>query len=83
MSVEHHDLVHEFPELNDRIHELKMNNAHFRRLFANGFFTTGSRWTQVLARGWLVHEGRRRVGLSDSGASGTCLSLPVRLLHHQ
>ncbi len=28
----------------------------FRRLFVNGFFTTGSRWTQVLARGWLVHE---------------------------
>lgn len=33
MSVEHHDLHHEFPELNDRIHELKVNNAHFRRLF--------------------------------------------------
>lgn len=33
MSVEHHDLHHEFPELNDRIHELKLNNAHFRRLF--------------------------------------------------
>lgn len=33
MSVEHHDLIHEFPELRDRIHELKMNDAHFRRLF--------------------------------------------------
>jgi uncharacterized protein YdcH (DUF465 family) len=33
MSVEHHDLHHEFPELNDRIHEMKLNNAHFRRLF--------------------------------------------------
>ena len=33
MSVEHHDLVHEFPELLDRIHELKMNDHHFRRLF--------------------------------------------------
>ncbi len=33
MSVEHHDLHHEFPELNDRIHELKLNDAHFRRLF--------------------------------------------------
>lgn len=33
MSVEHHDLVHEFPELRDRIHELKMGDAHFRRLF--------------------------------------------------
>ena len=33
MTVEHHDLVHELPELKDRIHELKMGNAHFRKLF--------------------------------------------------
>lgn len=31
-------------------------SADFRRIFINGFFTTGSRWTEVLARGWLVHE---------------------------
>ncbi len=33
MSVEHHDLHHEFPELHDRIHELKLSDAHFRKLF--------------------------------------------------
>ena len=33
MSVEHHDLHHEFSELNDKIHEMKTNNNHFRRLF--------------------------------------------------
>ncbi|MCB1687093.1 MAG: DUF465 domain-containing protein [Halioglobus sp.] len=33
MSVEHHDLIHEFPELKTRIHELKVSDAHFRRLF--------------------------------------------------
>lgn len=33
MSVEHHDLVHEFPELRDRIHDMKVGDAHFRRLF--------------------------------------------------
>ena len=33
MSVEHHDLVHEFPALKDRIHDLKLSNAHFRNLF--------------------------------------------------
>ena len=33
MSVEHHDLVHEFPELKDKIHELKMSDHHFRKLF--------------------------------------------------
>jgi len=33
MSVEHHDLLHELPELKDRIHALKVNDPHFRRLF--------------------------------------------------
>ncbi|MFT4769669.1 MAG: hypothetical protein ACI8RN_002821 [Glaciecola sp.] len=33
MSVPHHDLVHEFPELKDQIHELKTSNLHFRKLF--------------------------------------------------
>ena len=33
MSVEHHDLIHEFPELKVRIHELKVSDSHFRRLF--------------------------------------------------
>lgn len=33
MAIEHHDLVHEFPEHREKIHQLKMNNAHFARLF--------------------------------------------------
>lgn len=33
MTIEHHDLIHEFPELRDRIHELKIGNNHFRKLF--------------------------------------------------
>jgi uncharacterized protein len=33
MSVEHHNLIHEFPQLKARIHELKVSDAHFRRLF--------------------------------------------------
>jgi len=33
MSVEHHDLIHEFPEMKDRIHELKISDHHFRKLF--------------------------------------------------
>ena len=33
MSVEHHDLAHEFPEYKETIHELKMNNLHFQKLF--------------------------------------------------
>lgn len=33
MSVEHHDLHHEFPEFKDAIHTLKTSNNHFARLF--------------------------------------------------
>lgn len=33
MLGEKHDLVHEFPEYKDRIHELKVGNTHFARLF--------------------------------------------------
>ena len=31
--IDKHDLHHEFPEYYDRIHELKINNTHFARLF--------------------------------------------------
>ncbi len=33
MLNEKHDLVHELPEFRDKIRELKMQDAHFARLF--------------------------------------------------
>lgn len=33
MFGENHDLHHEFPEFKDKIHELKMSDGHFQRLF--------------------------------------------------
>lgn len=33
MLGEKHDLIHEFPEHKDKIHELKTSNAHFAKLF--------------------------------------------------
>ena len=33
MHIEKHDLIHEFPEHKDRIHQLKMEDNHFSRLF--------------------------------------------------
>jgi len=33
MLGEKHDLIHELPEHKERIHELKMNNNHFVKLF--------------------------------------------------
>ncbi len=34
MSLEKHDLVHEFPEYREKIHQLKITDHHFARLFA-------------------------------------------------
>jgi uncharacterized protein YdcH (DUF465 family) len=33
MLGEHHDLASEFPELKDKMHSMKMENAHFAKLF--------------------------------------------------
>ncbi|MRI35029.1 GTP-binding protein [Endozoicomonas sp. OPT23] len=33
MLTEHHDLLHELPQYKDQIHDLKINDRHFRRLF--------------------------------------------------
>lgn len=33
MSLDKHDLIHEFPESKETIHKLKTNNSHFARLF--------------------------------------------------
>jgi uncharacterized protein YdcH (DUF465 family) len=33
MNIEHHDLAHEFPEHREKIHNLKLGNAHFVKLF--------------------------------------------------
>ena len=32
MSHVHHELAEEFPEMKDKIHELKISNAHFAKL---------------------------------------------------
>jgi len=31
--MDKHDLLHEFPEHQDKIHQLKLENHHFKRLF--------------------------------------------------
>jgi uncharacterized protein YdcH (DUF465 family) len=33
MQGEHHDLIHELPEFRDKIHELKVSDKHFAKLF--------------------------------------------------
>ena len=34
MLGEHHSLAHEFPEYKDKIHELKISDSEFAKLFA-------------------------------------------------
>lgn len=31
--MEKHDILHEFPELKEKVHALKMSNHHFHRIF--------------------------------------------------
>ncbi|GGC94498.1 GTP-binding protein [Flavobacterium lutivivi] len=31
--MEKHNLINEFPEFREKIHDLKMQNAHFKKLF--------------------------------------------------
>ncbi|MBB1485340.1 YdcH family protein [Oceanospirillum sediminis] len=33
MPVEHHDLIHELPEFKEQIHQLKMEDDRFRKMF--------------------------------------------------
>ena len=40
MSHENHSLANELPEFKEEIHELKMNDAHFRKLFDEYHFLT-------------------------------------------
>lgn len=35
MPIEKHDLLHELPEYKDRIHDLKVSNNHFARIFSD------------------------------------------------
>ena len=40
MKVEHHDLAGEFPEHREKIHTLKMGNAHFAKLLEEYHFVS-------------------------------------------
>ncbi|CUB04345.1 YdcH family protein [Marinomonas fungiae] len=40
MPIENHSLVNELPEYKEQIHELKMSDDHFRRLFEEYNFLT-------------------------------------------
>lgn len=70
MSLEKHDLVHEFPELRERIHQLKTSDAHFARLFEEYHeldhevhrLETGA---EVCAETYLDERKKARLSLKD------------------
>ena len=70
MSVEHHDLIHEFPQLKARIHELKVSALNFRSFFDEYHQLTRSiekmedEGTPVATR-TEVDAKRRRIHLKD------------------
>ncbi|NCF18465.1 MAG: DUF465 domain-containing protein [Haliea sp.] len=64
MSVEHHDLIHEFPELKDRIHDLKVGDSHFRKQLTRSIEKMEDEVTPVSTR--TEEEAKiRRVHLKD------------------
>ncbi len=50
MSHVQHELVQKFPEKKEKIHDLKMNNAHFARLF-DEYHELNRRVHRIEARG--------------------------------
>ncbi len=68
--IEAHDLVHEFPEHRERIHEMKMNDAHFARLFEE-YHTVNKEVQRIEQRventsdEYLEEQKKKRLALKD------------------
>ncbi|MDD2723774.1 MAG: YdcH family protein [Methylovulum sp.] len=70
MLTEKHDLIHEFPEFNDRIHDLKINNAHFAKLLTehdelNDAIHRAEIEVDVVADDYLETLKKQRLALKD------------------
>jgi len=71
MLTEKHDLIHEFPEFRDRIHDLKISNAHFAKLLnehdelSHTIFRSEIE-VEVLADDYLETLKKQRLALKDA-----------------
>ncbi len=70
MLTEKHTLVHEFPEFQDRIHDLKMNDAHFLKLLnehdeLSRVIYRAEIEVEVLADDYLESLKKQRLALKD------------------
>lgn len=55
MTLQQHDLHHEFPEFKDVIHALKLSNHHFARLFEE-YHTTNNEVRRLEGQGVPVSD---------------------------
>jgi len=70
MLTEKHDLLHEFPEFNDRIHDLKTNNSHFAKLLnehdeLNDVIHRAEIEVEIIADDYLETLKKQRLALKD------------------
>lgn len=70
MLTEKHNLTNEFPEFHDRIHDLKMHNAHFAKLLnehdeINDVIHRAEIEVEVLADDYLETLKKQRLALKD------------------
>jgi uncharacterized protein YdcH (DUF465 family) len=67
--MEKHDLHHEFPQYESKIHDLKVGDAHFRKLFDEYHFVNkqihGIESSQIFTDDELNEMRMRRVHLKD------------------
>jgi uncharacterized protein YdcH (DUF465 family) len=67
--MEKHDLHHEFPQHESKIHDLKVSDRHFRKLFDEYHFIDkqihGIESTQVFTDDELNEMRKRRLHLKD------------------
>jgi len=67
--MEKHDLHHEFPQHESKIHDLKMNDNHFKKLFDEYHFIDkqihGVESTQVFTDDELNEMRKKRLHLKD------------------
>lgn len=67
--MEKHDLHHEFPQHESKIHDLKMNDKHFKKLFDEYHYINkqihGVETTQVFTDDELNEMRKKRLHLKD------------------
>jgi uncharacterized protein YdcH (DUF465 family) len=70
MLGDKHDLVHELPEFRERIHELKLSNRHFAKLFdeydeLDHQIRRGETQVEVHADEFMEELKKKRLALKD------------------